>query len=79
MRAAPGGDDRSEMDAAGRGRGDALLLAHCASFDPEAATAAARLEDALGADLAHRLVRALTAGAPVRVEAGLRPRPVFAA
>jgi hypothetical protein len=74
MRPARGGDDRSEMDAVRGGRGDALLLAHCASFDPEAETARMRLEDALGADLARQLVRALTAGAPV-----LRPGPVFAA
>jgi len=67
------------MDVARRGRGDALLLAHCASFDPEAETAKVRLEDALGPDLARRLVRALTAGAPVRSRAGLRPGPVFAA
>jgi hypothetical protein len=65
------------MDAVRRGRGDALLLAHCASFDPDAETAKVRLEDALGPDLARQLVRALTAGAPVR--SGLRPRAVFAA
>jgi len=67
------------MDAVGRGRGTALLLAHCASFDPEAETAQERLEHALGPELARQLVRALTAGAPTRPEGGLRPRAVFAA
>jgi hypothetical protein len=67
------------MEVVRRGRGTALLLAHCASFDPEAETAKQRLEDALGPDLARRLVRALTAGAPTRPEAGLRPRAIFAA
>jgi hypothetical protein len=67
------------MAAVRRGRGDALLLAHCASFDPASVTANARLESALGADLAKQLVRALTAGAPVRAEGGLGPGPVFAA
>ncbi len=67
------------MDAVRRGHGNALLLAHCASLDPEVETAKERLEDALGPELARQLVRALTAGAPTRPEAGLRPRPVFAA
>ena len=67
------------MDAVRRGRGNALLLAHCASFDPDAETARQRLEDALGPDLARRLVRALTAGAPTRPEDGLRALAVFAA
>ena len=67
------------MNVVRRGRGDALLLAHCASLDPDVGTAKERLEAALGPELARRLVHALTAGAPVRPEAGLRPRPVFAA
>ena len=67
------------MNAARRGRGNALLLAHCASFDPEQETAKQRLEDALGPDLARQLVRALSAGAPTRADAGLRPRAIFAA
>jgi hypothetical protein len=79
MRPADGGDDRSGMNVVRRGRGNALLLAHCASLDPEVETAKERLEDALGPELAHRLVHALTAGAPTRPEAGLRPRTVFAA
>ena len=79
MQPADGGDDRSGMNVVRRGRGDALLLAHCASLDPEAENAKARLEDALGPELAQKLVHALTAGAPARPEAGLRPRTVFAA
>ena len=67
------------MNVVRRGRGNALLLAHCASLDPEVETAKERLEDALGAELARRLVHALTAGAPTRPEAGQRPRTVFAA
>jgi hypothetical protein len=67
------------MNAVRRGRGNALLLAHCASFDPDVETAKQRLEDALGPELARQLVHALTAGAPSRPGAGLRPRPVFAA
>jgi hypothetical protein len=63
-------------------RGTRLLLAHCASFDPAAPTARERLEDALGAELARKLVLALCAGAPVRGEdaaAALGARAVFAA
>jgi hypothetical protein len=67
------------MNVVRRGRGNALLLAHCASFDPDAETAKQRLDDALGPELARQLVRALSAGAPVRSEAGLRPRAIFAA
>ena len=59
-------------------RGDDLLLAHLASLDPAEPPARARLEDALGAELAQRLVSALCAGAPGSPE-GLRPRAVFAA
>ena len=79
MRPAGGGDDRSGMNVVRRGRGDALLLAHCASLDPDVETAKERLEDVLGPELARQLVHALTAGAPTRPEAGLRPRAVFAA
>jgi hypothetical protein len=67
------------MNAVPTQRGTALLLAHCESFDPAAATARERLDEALGAELAARLVSALTAGAPARAESGLRPRAVFAA
>ena len=63
-------------------RGTQLLLAHCASYDPAAPTARERLEDALGPELARKLVVALCAGAPVRsagAGAALGPRAVFAA
>ena len=61
------------MNVVRRGRGDALLLAHCASLDPEAENAKARLEDALGPELAQKLVHALTAGAPARRRRGYVP------
>ena len=68
------------MDAVPTQRGTGLLVAHCASLDPASASARQRLEEALGADFARRLVTALTAGAPARSEPGLRPRAaVFAA
>ena len=70
------------MNAVPGHRGTALLLAHCTSYDPQTASARERLEDALGAELARRLVAALCAGAPVREDAsvdGLRARAVFAA
>jgi hypothetical protein len=66
------------MDAVGKQRGDALLLAHCASLDPASASAQERLEEALGEDLVRRLVSALCAGAPSR-DRVLDARAVFAA
>jgi hypothetical protein len=62
-------------------RGDQLLLAHLASLDPAEPKARERLEDALGEELARKLVSALCAGAPRRAEPPeLRPRAaVFAA
>ena len=60
------------------GRGTALLLAHCASFDPATETARERLEDALGAELARKLVSGLAAGPPER-PAALGSRTIFAA
>ena len=42
-------------------RGTGLLLAHCASLDPAAATARERLEDAIGPELARKLVSAFAA------------------
>lgn len=41
-----------------------LLAAHCASLDPDTATARERLDEALGPELARKLVFALSAGAP---------------
>jgi hypothetical protein len=55
------------MDAAAscppRPRASELLLAHCAALDPvgRRPTAQTRLETALGADMARRLVLALSA------------------
>jgi hypothetical protein len=62
-------------------RGTALLLAHCASLDPDAPTARERLDAALGPELARRLVTALAAGATdaERASGALRARAVFAA
>jgi hypothetical protein len=57
-------------------RGLALLAAHCAALDPDAPSARERLANALGAELAHRLVFALSsAGA----EPGSAGRARFAA
>jgi hypothetical protein len=47
-------------------RGLALLAAHCASLDPDAPTAHERLIEALGPELAHKLVFALSPGTPGR-------------
>ena len=62
-------------------RGMSLLVAHCASFDPDAPTARDRLDAALGPELARKLVSALAAGATEseRASGGLRARAVFAA
>ena len=67
------------MNAVPSKRGDALLLAHLASLDPATPPARARLEDALGPELAQKLVRALSSGAPQRDDPSLRARFVFAA
>jgi hypothetical protein len=67
------------MSAVPSQRGTDLLLAHCASFDPQTAQARERLENALGPELARRLVSALCAGAPRRNEPELGARAVFAA
>src|SRR5436305_6646823 len=62
-------DHLSGMNAVPK-RGTALLLAHCASLDPASPNAKARLENALGEELARRLVTALCAGAPSRKDDG---------
>jgi hypothetical protein len=67
------------MNAVPRKRGNDLLLAHCASLDPATPRAQERLEDALGEELARKLVSALCAGAPSRDDGGLGSRMVFAA
>jgi hypothetical protein len=48
------------------GRGDSLLLAHLASFDPARMTARERLEREIGPELAHKLVFALSTGPHLR-------------
>jgi len=62
-------------------RGTELLVAHCASLDPDAPTARDRLDEALGPELARKLVSALAAGATEseRASGALRARAVFAA
>jgi hypothetical protein len=52
-------------------RGIELLIAHCASLDassldPRAPTASERLAEALGTELAHKLVFALSMSSPGR-------------
>ena len=47
-----------------KGRGLALLAAHCRSLDPDAPNARERLTEALGVELAAKLVIALSSSAP---------------
>ncbi|HEY8705078.1 MAG TPA: hypothetical protein VIL98_10005 [Gaiellaceae bacterium] len=49
-----------------RRRGLTLLAAHCACLDPDAPTAHERLVAALGPELAHKLVFALSTTSPGR-------------
>jgi len=56
-----------------------LLVAHCASLDPETATARERLDEVVGPDLARMLVFAVSGGERERSRAPLRARSVFAA
>ncbi|HKI91156.1 MAG TPA: hypothetical protein VJ986_02545 [Gaiellaceae bacterium] len=51
-----------EVRHPGEGRGIPLLLAHCASLDSDASQARERLDEALGPELARKLVFALTIG-----------------
>ena len=69
------------MSVAPTDRGTALLVAHCTSFDPAAPTARERLDEALGPDLARKLVFALSGCAQEseRTPGALRARAVFAA
>jgi hypothetical protein len=69
------------MNAVPHERGLTLLLAHCASLDPETPTARQRLEVTLGPDLAHKLVFALCSGTASRARSrgGLGARALFAA
>jgi len=57
-----------------------LLAAHCAALDPDAPTARERLDDALGPELARKLVHALSSRTPHEYrESDLRAWAVFAA
>ena len=69
------------MTAVPHERGLALLLAHCASLDPDSPTARERLDEALGSDLAKKLVFALSSGtrSRARSRSGLGARALFAA
>ena len=55
-------DSQSGMNAVPHEHGLALLVAHCATFDPDTVTVRERLDDELGPELAHKLVFALTGG-----------------
>ena len=69
------------MNAVPHERGLALLVAHCASLDPDSPNARERLDDALGLDLARTLVFALSSGTQSRERSrsGLDAHSVFAA
>jgi hypothetical protein len=69
------------MNAVPQERGLALLLAHCASLDPDSPTARERLAEAIGPDLAQKLVFALSSGtrSRARSRSGLGARALFAA
>jgi hypothetical protein len=69
------------MNGVPHDRGLELLVAHCASLDPDSVTARERLDEVVGPDLARMLVFALSAGGGERERsrAPLRARPVFAA
>lgn len=69
------------MNAVPHDRGLALLIAHCASLDPNAPTARERLDDVIGPDLAQKLVFALSTGTKSRERSrsGLAAYAVFAA
>jgi hypothetical protein len=69
------------MNAAPHDRGLALLAAHCAALDADTPTARDRLDEALGPDLARKLVFALSNGthSAERSRHELAARVVFAA
>jgi len=54
------------MNAVPHERGLALLASHCANLDPDSPTARERLNEALGLDLARKLVFALSSGTQSR-------------
>jgi hypothetical protein len=68
------------MDVVPHRRGNRLLAAHCAALDPDSPSARERLDDALGEELARKLVFALAGRGPVRARPGaFLGRAVFAA
>lgn len=69
------------MNAVPHQRGLALLAAHCISLDPDSTPARVRLDEALGPDLAWKLVFALSSGTQSRERSrtGLGASAVFAA
>jgi hypothetical protein len=69
------------MNAVPHQRGLDLLAVHCASLDPDRATARERLDETLGPDLARKLVFALSGGSEHRKRSreSLETRAVFAA
>ncbi len=50
------------MNASSRTRGLELIAAHCTSLDPAWEPARKRLDEAIGPELAHKLVFALSCG-----------------
>jgi len=58
------------MNVAPQQRGTALLAAHFAALEPGGATARERLDEALGEELARKLVFALSGGSSDRQRAG---------
>ncbi len=69
------------MNAVQQDRGLALIAAHCAALDPGVSTARERLDNAVGEELAHKLLFALTGGGQTRerADAFLDAARVFAA
>jgi hypothetical protein len=69
------------MTAVPHKRGLALLVSHCANLDPDSPNARERLNEALGLDLACKLVFALSTGTQSRERSrsGLDAHAVFAA
>jgi hypothetical protein len=58
------------MNAVPHDRGLALLATHCLSLDPLTQSARERLDHAIGPELAHMLVFALSAGNGARYASG---------
>jgi hypothetical protein len=69
------------MNATSRTRGLDLIAAHCTSLDPSSEPARKRLDEALGPELARKLVFALSCGGThgERSRSRSGAGPVFAA